>query len=284
MENNDRIGWKRSLKDVSRKYYYVIAVMLIVIGLMISFFSSRVPDPTLSRFMDEVGIFFSAVIAVSLIYNIITKGVERQLFLNDLKEVLDKKLSDYSLKSNLPIIYEGGRLELGQKVEHLKRAESEYLEVGISLSTLASYFHSRSPMEFKEHFIEQLKRGVNFKFIILDPDSNVAVIYENDRNESDRRDKIKHTIEVFKKLKEEFAEAEYEGDFSVYTYSHLPCYSIQFADPSTDNGRALISHYLHGVHNAQAPVIEISKSANRRMFETYYQSVQYLFETCRQVI
>lgn len=131
MENNDRIGWKRSLKDVSRKYYYVIAVMLIVIGLMISFFSSRVPDPTLSRFMDEVGIFFSAVIAVSLIYNIITKGVERQLFLNDLKEVLDKKLSDYSLKSNLPIIYEGGRLELGQKVEHLKR-------VRVSISKLES--------------------------------------------------------------------------------------------------------------------------------------------------
>ncbi len=284
MENNGQSGWKHFARGMSRKYYFVIAIMLIIIGLVISFTSPIVPDPTFSRFIEELGIFLSAVIAVSLIYDIIIKEIERQFFLSDLKDVLDKKLSDYSLKSNLPTIYEGGRLELRQKVEHLNRAESEYLEVGISLATLASYFHSRSPVEFKEHVIEQLRRGVNFKFVLLDPDSDIAVMYENDWDEPDRRDKIKRTIEEFKKLKKEFAKAEYKGTFSVYVYSHLPCYSIQFVDPSTDNGRALISHYLYGVRNAQSPVIEISKSANQKMFETYYHSVQYLFETCKQVV
>lgn len=284
MENNDQSGWKHFARSISRKYYFAIAIVLIIIGLVISFISTIVLNPVLSRFIEEVGIFLSAVIAVSLIYDTIIKGIERQFFLSDLKAVLDIKLSDYSLKSNLPTIYESGRLELRQKVEYLNRAESEYFEVGISLATLANYFHSRSPVEFKDHVIEQLKKGVNFKFVLLDPDSDIAAIYEKDRNESNRSDKIKHTIEEFRKLGEEFAEAEYEGTFSVYVYSHLPCYSIQFVDPSTDNGRALISHYLYGVRNAQLPVIEISKSANQNMFETYYHSVQCLCKNWKKVV
>lgn len=64
-----------------------------------------------------------------------------------------------------------GRRKIDEKRDFISSATDEVIEMGIGITTFSDYFVSRSNVEFKEAVIKLLERGVDFKCIMLDPES-----------------------------------------------------------------------------------------------------------------
>lgn len=178
--------------------------------------------------------------------------------------------------ANATQFYGSGRLPLRQKVSFFRNATQEVIEVGVSLRTLVSYFDQMPSDEFKNPVIELLRNGRNFRFLLLDPDGDVGKKYAEDRGEPELIDTIRRSIEKLRKLRDEFSSHGFPGKLEIQTYSHFPSCYVMLVDPATNHGRILVSHYLHSVKRADTPVVEIHKSTNPALFDTYYQFITNL--------
>lgn len=170
-----------------------------------------------------------------------------------------------------------------KKLEFIKTVKSEVINVGVSASTFASYFHQRSDYDFKKPVEELLRKGVTFKLLFLDPNSRIAKAYADDRGESKLLNKIHTSIEFFEGLRDEFERADYLGKIELLVYSHFPCYHMLMIDSEKHEGRVMVSNYLYGLKRADNPVVEIKKSSNRIFFERHKQSLDKLISECRKV-
>jgi len=172
--------------------------------------------------------------------------------------------------------YPRGRLPLRQKVSFFRNAKHEVIEVGVSLRTLISYFDQMPSDEFKNPVLELLTNGCYFRFLLLDPESDVAKKYAEDRREPKLIDTIRRSIETLCKLRDDLNSKGFSGKVEIRTYSHFPSCYVMLVDPTTKRGRIQVSHYLHSVKRADSPVVEIHKSTNPALFETYTQFVTNL--------
>jgi len=182
-----------------------------------------------------------------------------------------------------PQFHEHGRLPVQQKVSFLRSAKHEVIELGVSLRTLVAYFDQMPSREFREPVADLLREGVNFRYILLDPDSEVARKYAQDREEPELLETIRRSISVLKGLREEFRSIGLPGAFEIWVYSHFPCCYAMLVDPTEREGRMHVSHYLYAVKRADTPVIELYKSANRALFEKYHHFVLNLLATCKEL-
>jgi hypothetical protein len=118
---------------------------------------------------------------------------------------------------------------------------------------------------------------------VLDPDSEVAKLYAEDRGETDLIPKIKQSIEKLLKLRDEFKGANLPGEFEVLLFSHFPSCYVLIVDPTENNGRMHISHYLHNLKRADTPIMEVQKSENPVVFEKYRQFLQDLIDSSKKL-
>jgi hypothetical protein len=182
-----------------------------------------------------------------------------------------------------PQFHERGRPLLQQKLSFFRSAKHEVIELGVSLRTLVGYFDQRPSHEFRKPVADLLRNGVSFRFILLDPDSEVAGKYAEDREEPELLETIRRSINVLKRLREEFRSAGLPGAFEIWVCSHFPyCYAM-LVDPTEREGRMYVSHYLHGVKRADTPVIELYKSANPALFEKYHHFVLNFLATSKKL-
>jgi hypothetical protein len=187
------------------------------------------------------------------------------------------------------IFHESGRLSIAQKVAFFSSAQIEMVEFGITLNTFSSYFFSRSEEEFKVHIEALLDKGVNVKCYLLDPASNEALLYFNDRSraieeEKNTPEKIKEAIGRLEKVHREFAEKGYSGAFEVYAYKHIPSNYFLIVDGESLNGKMMASHYLYGERRANCPVIEFSKKDHRSLFRRYWNSYLALAKDAKRIL
>ncbi len=173
-----------------------------------------------------------------------------------------------------PFSIEDGRLPITQKVEFMKGAGTEVIELGIGLKTFTSYFYGRKAADFKEHVIELLRQGVNLKCYLLDPKSEVAKIYAKERREPHLIQEIENTIEKLHHLEEEFAALNLKGVLEIYVYDSFPCFYVMCVDPLSDNARMTASPYMPGLLRADMPVMQFSKALNSQLFSKYWIAVQ----------
>lgn len=178
-------------------------------------------------------------------------------------------------------IYETGRLPLQQKVSFFRGATQEVIEVGVSLRTLVGYFDQTANVEFKGPIIELLRKGLNFRFLLLDPDSEMGRRYAEDRGEPELIATVRRSIEKLRKLRDELNSNGFKGKFELLAYSHIPSCYVMLVDPTTRGGRLQVSHYLQSVKRADTPVVEIHKAANPILFNTYYQFVRNLADNSK---
>jgi hypothetical protein len=180
-------------------------------------------------------------------------------------------------------IYEAGRMKIHEKVTFFNNSKIEVIELGIALSTFSSFFIQRPEHEYRKPVINLLKSGVNFKCLVLNPDSEIAKIYANNTGEDKIPDKIRASKEDLKSLQVEFKEMGCKGNFDIYQYSKLPyCYML-LVDPSDSSGRAYISHYLYGLKRADAPILEVHKKNNPILFDKYYSMAKELINDSKLI-
>jgi hypothetical protein len=175
---------------------------------------------------------------------------------------------------------EGGRLPLAEKVAFLEGTQSEMIEMGVGLSTFASYFHKFDKALFKEPVRRLVERGVSFKCLAIDPDAPVARTYCEDRKE---RNYLRNTKDVFDQLlsvKNEFLQDRLRGTFELYTYPHMPYFHAMCSDMGEErprrSGRMLVSNYLSATKRADCPVMRFSARSNPKLFEAYWNSIRTL--------
>jgi class 3 adenylate cyclase len=175
---------------------------------------------------------------------------------------------------------ESGRLPLSDKVAFLESTKSEVIEIGVGLSTFASYFHKFDKTLFKEPIRRLIKRGVSFKCLAIDPDAPTSKIYCQDRDEADYLRDVKTAIGQLRRVKEEFRQEGLSGALELYLYSHLPYYHAMCSDIGEDRpsrgGRMVVSNFLFATKRSDCPVIRFSARSNPNLFETYWRSVRAL--------
>lgn len=186
------------------------------------------------------------------------------------------------------IIYQDGRRSTSEKIQFIKNAKKEIIEVGIRLHTFSQYFTSRRKSEFRDHIEQLLKKGVNMKCLMMDPASEMTRLYFMDRakalpKEAKAYEQMPQILEDLKKIKEDLNQLGHPGQFKLLTYENFPYNHYMMVDPEEDNGKLLLSSYIHGIIRADCPVMEIRKNTAKVTFNTYLKSLQMILEEAKEV-
>lgn len=186
------------------------------------------------------------------------------------------------------IIYQDGRRSTSEKIQFIKNAKKEIIEVGIRLHTFSQYFTSRRKSEFRDHIEQLLKKGVNMKCLMMDPYSEMTRLYFMDRakaspDEAKAFDQMPEILDDLKKIKDELNQLGYAGRFELFTYENFPYNHYMMVDPDEDNGKLLLSSYIHGIRRAHCPVMEIRKNTAGVTFNTYLKSLQMILKEAKEI-
>jgi len=181
-------------------------------------------------------------------------------------------------KSRIPVLHPDGRLPIPEKTAFIEGAQKEVIEFGVRLRTFSEYFTSSSEKEYKAYIIKLLEKGVNVTCYLLDPESQQARMYFEDRikvmpHEKDAIEETRKAVERLKTVIREFEERNYRGKFEVWKYQHIPYNLFLAVDPDTPGGKMLISHYIYGIRRAEAPVMEIEKEYQPELYKKYRESL-----------
>lgn len=279
MPNQSRQNFKSPLKKLLGRYYNLAGIIVFLLGVLLRLAAlgktGFVWDAT-----KDIGTFLAVAVALPFFYEKLIKSEERQLFITELEELLDSKFPNYKVGLKL---YEDGRPTTSEKVDILLSAKSEVVNLGIAHRSLVGYFEQRPAREYKEYILELLRKGVVFKYIFLDPDSEIAKLYAQDRGEVELINRIRTSLDAVKSLKSEFDKLGLPGRFEIYISDSFPCMSATCVDLNEINGRMLISSYLYGIKRAEAPHFDILKTEHEVMFETYLKSIKEILANSRQV-
>jgi hypothetical protein len=175
--------------------------------------------------------------------------------------------------------YPNGRITVEEKVKFIEHAQEEVIEVGIRLNTFSQNLTSQNSSIFKRPLINLMERGVSIRNYMIDPNSQEAMQYFEDRGrtmESERRaiDEIRRVIERLSDVTTEFNHLNLPGKFEVYKYRHFPSAFFYAVDAHLPSGKMIVAAYLYGVKRADCPVIEIHRSEQPALFMTYLKSME----------
>lgn len=186
-------------------------------------------------------------------------------------------------------IYTSGRLKIEQKVDFFNTAQKEVYEFGITLNTFSSYLVNRNPNEFEAPLLALLKKGVDFKCFLMDPNWKGTSMYFEDRNSAVDEgthgiDKIKGALRKLKKFSEKLESLELEGKFEVYQYRHFPSnYFLVVDNYNNTHAKMMVSNYLFGLHRALNPVMEFKRSAQPILYSRYLESLEQIIKKAKKV-
>lgn len=181
-----------------------------------------------------------------------------------------------------------GRVSVQEKTDFIRHAKQEVIEVGVRLNSFSSYFVSQNEGAYKMHILALLQKGVHIKGYLLDPESNEARIYFEDRAlvqsfEKDSIGEIKKVVERLRALCAEFEALQLPGTFEVYLYKHIPYSLFLVVDGATEGGKMMVSHYLYGVRRANCPVLEFTRQDQPPLFRRYWESMQLFLDGAKKL-
>lgn len=120
---------------------------------------------------------------------------------------------------------------------------------------------------------------MTIKSYLLDPDTNEARIYFEDRAkvqtfEKDAISETKRNLERLKALCREFLGHAAAGTFEIFLYRHIPFSQILVVDSKMEGAKMMVSNYLYGIKRADCPVMEFSKKDQSQLYSKYWESFQ----------
>ena len=184
-----------------------------------------------------------------------------------------------SFKAPELTLHASGRFSVEEKSLFISGAQEELVELGVRLNSYTSYFISHSDSAFKNRIIELLKSGVNMRGYLLDPESQEARIYFNDRTraqkfEKDALEESKRNIDRLKTICQEFNGMSFKGTFDIFLYRHIPYTQLIVVDSQAERAKMMVSPYLYGLKRANCPVFVFSKKNQSLLFRKYWESFQ----------
>lgn len=185
--------------------------------------------------------------------------------------------------------YQEGRVSVQEKINFILPAQQEVIEVGVRLNSFSNYFITQNEGAYKTHVENLLQNGVNIKGYLIDPDSQEARMYFEDRAraqpfEKDSVGDIKKTIQRLRLIAEELNAAPVAGKFEIYQYKHIPCGFFLVVDPAMESGKMMFSPYLYAVRRANCPVITFRKQDQPFLFKRYWESLLHFTKNAKKLI
>jgi len=185
-------------------------------------------------------------------------------------------------------VHADGRVSLKQKTDFFADAKQEVIEVGVRLNSLSNYFISQNEQAYTNHILRLLQKGVKVKAYLLDPDSQEARIYFEDRaqelpSEKDSISETKKVIERLKVLSLKFEAMNLAGSFEIYLYKHIPVCLFFVVDGATAQGKMMVSPYLYGVRRANCPVLEFTRKDQPVVFRSHFDSMQRFIDGAQKL-
>ncbi|MEM1320803.1 MAG: DUF5919 domain-containing protein [Bacteroidota bacterium] len=176
-----------------------------------------------------------------------------------------------------------GRVSIEYKRNFFHNTEKELIEVGVRLHTFTNYFISRNPTEYRKPIEQLLEKGVTIKLFLLDPESNAARLYFEDRtrifpNEKHAIEETRRVVEKLAFIKRDFDQQDLKGQFEIYTYKHIPQNHFLIVDGDSLHGKMMTSHYIYGLRRAECPVLEFTRKDNRSLFRKYWNAYTQLVQ------
>lgn len=282
MNHGSKRDFKNPLRRVLGRYYVLVGAFLFLSGLVLRLISLEKTGFTW-QVIKDIGTFLAVIVVVRFIYNKLIKTEDRLIFLSDIEDIFDAKLKSYWNPKPSLTLHEGGRPSIAEKVAFFRNAKYEVVELGIALRTFISYFEQRPSHEFKDHILELLRHGVVLKCIAMDPDSEVAKKYAEDRDEKELLDRIRTSLKALLTLRDEFKQLNIPGKIEIYAYPHIPYFHAVCVDGDKANGRIFISPYMYATKRAESPGFEFSRSEHQVLFNKYWVSVKNLLTDSRQL-
>lgn len=190
---------------------------------------------------------------------------------------------------NTITFYEEGRLTIEDKVNFFVGAKKEVIEFGMTLNTFSNYLLSRSEAAYKNHIIQLLKDGVDFKCYLLDPNWQGTKIYFDDREsvckEGDTGvNKIQSSLRRLKVISDELNTLNHSGQFEVFTYRHFPANYFLAVDISEKSiAKMMVSNYLFGEKRADCPVMSFTRQDQLTLFMRYLQSLNKITKGAKKI-
>ncbi len=260
-------GTSPESRTLLSRFRIALAICILLGGLSLALVSNG-RDGFGWSVLNELAVFAAAGVAIPFYYDLFLRDAERQRFLGEMNQLLDERLPVREGERGLTV-HAQGRPSPSEKAAFIAGANSEIIEVGISLRSLASLFVSRPERDFTEPVRRLLSHGVNITYVVADPES--VLLGEYSRSIGDPRlpqrasDSARQLLEIARGFESE----GHPGGLTVRFTRHLPTSYISVVDPESETGRCRTSPYLAGVRRSDSPMLDISRSTQPELFERY---------------
>jgi len=96
MLGTSRSEFKASLERTLKRYHGIIAGILFVLGISLRWLASGYSG-AIWQIIGDFGTFLAGAIAIPFIYERLIRAEEHRIFLSDLEDVLEAKLTNFQL-------------------------------------------------------------------------------------------------------------------------------------------------------------------------------------------
>jgi hypothetical protein len=273
-------------QDAFENHFTAVFVITGMVGLLLRIGAThpRVSGfigPMLADFMKETGNFVLSILLIALLYEHFVNYKNRREFRRELNDVISgvMQLGVHKVYSRRP--------SLAVKAEFIRGAKFQIIELGTALNTFTSYVVSdmttglegegvSEAITYGELLKAKLREGVDIDCLVLDPDfANDKTVGEGLPEGSFK--KISDSVSKLSVIVKKWGEEKSAGKMRITLYRHVPHYAaicVDGDDPHT--GRMLLTPYIPGLANGAAPVFDIRRAENEKVFMAYYQGIRSL--------
>ncbi len=198
-------------------------------------------------------------------------------------ELVTANPSTYILRT-----HENGRRSITEKIEFIKDAKHEVIEMGIRLNTFSKYFIGRNDSEFKDHIVALLERGVEFKCLMMDPEAAFTRYYFEDRAKANPRElqafkEMPQILEDLKWVQNEINSMNMAGKMRIFLYNNFPYHHYLTVDGSEKWGKMMYSSYIYGEKRANCPVVELYQYGSSALYLRHWKAIRLILEQSQEV-
>lgn len=198
-------------------------------------------------------------------------------------EIVTASTSTYKLRT-----HENGRRSVAEKIEFIKDAKHEVIEMGVRLNTFSKYFIGRNDSEFKDHIVALLERGVEFKCLMMDPEAAFTRYYFEDRAKANPRElkafkEMPQILEDLKLVQNEINSMDLPGKMRIFLYHNFPYHHYLTVDGAEGWGKMMYSSYIYGEKRANCPVVELYQYGSPTLYLRHWKAIQLILEQSLEV-